>query len=387
MNHKMNHKWKLLALMAAYMGGGLPGPSAAQDSDKTASAAIENRFYVSPMASYIIADSDRGTDDGIGGMLVVGKMFRSQFGIELEANYSSYDPDDGGDSASLVGGGLRGILFPTKGNYYGLLGLGYGRYKDHPGADPEYDSAQLSLGLGYLLGPFNFIASGISLRAEAALRTDIHSRDQTTDSFNNALNEGLFNLGLLIPLGAAAKPLPPPEPEPVAVVEPVVVADSDGDGVTDPADQCPDTPPGTTVDGSGCPLPPPPACETGEAGLELGGCEPGHTIVLRGVNFDFDQAALTINARTLLDDVASALMDAPQIRVEVGGHTDARGSEAYNQELSEHRAQSVVDYLVSAGIAPERMQATGYGETAPIADNETDDGRELNRRVELRIIE
>lgn len=384
----MIHKRQLLALVAACMGVALPGPSAAQDDSKTASAAIENRFYVSPMASYIITDPDRGTDDGVGGTLVVGKMFRSQFGIELEAIYSSYDPDIGGDSATLVGGGLRGILFPSRGNYYGLLGLGYGRFEDHPGADPEYDSALVTLGLGYLLGPFDFIASGISLRAEAALRTNIHSRDQSADSFNNALNEGLFNLGLLIPLGPAARPLPPPEPEPVAVVEPVEVADSDGDGVADPADQCPDTPPGTTVDEQGCP-PPSPACETGEAGqgLELGGCQPGETIVLRGVNFEFDKATLTVNARTLIDDVASALTNAPQIRVEVGGHTDARGSDTYNQELSERRAQSVVDYLIGKGIAPDRLQAAGYGEAAPVADNDTDEGRELNRRVELRIIE
>ncbi|WP_370306031.1 OmpA family protein [Sinimarinibacterium flocculans] len=384
----MIRKRQLLALAAAWMGVALPGPSAAQDDSKTASAAIENRFYVSPMASYIIADPDRSTDDGVGGTLVVGKMFRSQFGIELEAIYNRYDPDDGGDSATLVGGGLRGILFPSRGNYYGLLGLGYGRFEDHPGADPEYDSALVTLGLGYLLGPFDFIASGISLRAEAALRTDIHSRDQTADSFNNALNEGLFNLGLLIPLGPAARPLPPPEPEPVAVVEPVEVADSDGDGVADPADQCPDTPPGTTVDEQGCPLSPP-ACETGEAGqgIELGGCQPGETIVLRGVNFEFDKATLTVNARTLLDDVASALTNAPQIRVEVGGHTDSRGSDTYNQELSERRAQSVVDHLVGKGIAPDRLQAAGYGEAAPVADNDTDEGRELNRRVELRIIE
>lgn len=381
----MIRKRQLLVLLAACLA--LPGASVAQDEDKTASAAIENRFYVSPMASYTLADSDRGTDDGVGGSLVVGKMFRSQFGIELEALYSSYDAEDEGDSATLIGGGLRGVLFPSKGNYYGLLGLGYGRFEDHPGADPEYDSAVITLGVGYLLGPFNFVASGISVRAEAAMRTDVHSRDQTADSFNNALNEGLFNLGLLIPVGAAAKPLPPPEPEPVEVVEPVAIADTDGDGVADPADQCPDTPAGTSVDERGCPPPPPPACESGAEGVSLAGCQPGQTVVLHGVNFEFDKATLTVNARTILDQVASALTDAPQIRVEVGGHTDARGSDAYNQELSERRAQSVVDYLVGKGIAPERLQAAGYGETTPVADNETDEGRELNRRVELRIIE
>ena len=380
----MIRKRKLLVLLAACLGGSLPGASAAQDDGETASAAIENRFYVSPMASYTLADSDRGTDDGLGGTLVIGKMFGSQVGIELEAVYNSYDPDRGGDSATLIGGGIRGVLFPSMGNYYGLLGLGYGRFEDHPGADPEYDSALITLGLGYLLGPFDFVASGISVRAEAALRTDVHSRDQTADSFNNALNEGLFSLGLLIPIGPTEKPLPPPEPEPVRVVE--VVTDTDGDGVIDEADQCPDTPPGTSVDGKGCP-PPPPACESGAEGLKLAGCQPGQTLVLHGVNFEFDKATLTPNARSLLDQVVFALKEAPQIRVEVGGHTDARGSDAYNQELSGHRAQSVVDYLVGQGIASERLQAVGYGETAPVADNATEEGRERNRRVELRIIE
>ena len=165
-----------------------------------------------------------------------------------------------------------------------------------------------------------------------------------------------------------------------------MVTDTDGDGVIDEADQCPDTPPGTSVDGKGCP-PPPPACESGAEGLKLAGCQPGQTLVLHGVNFEFDKATLTPNARSLLDLVVFALKEAPQIRVEVGGHTDARGSDAYNQELSGHRAQSVVDYLVGQGIASERLQAVGYGETAPVADNATEEGRERNRRVELRIIE
>lgn len=384
----MNHKQKLIAWIAGLMGGALLGPSTAvQAGDETAAEAIHDRFYISPMASYVLADQDRGTDNAVGGTLVVGKMFRSQFGIELEANYAGYDSESGGDDVTVVGGGLRGILFPTSGSVYGLLGLGYGRFEDHPGADPEYDSALLTLGLGYLLGPFDFVASGISVRAEAALRTDIHGRDQTADSFNNALNEGLFNLGLLIPLGPGPQP-PPPEPEPVVVVPPVAVADSDGDGVNDPSDQCPGTPAGTEVDPQGCP-PPPPACTPyGEdSEMELAGCLPGDTIVLQGVTFEFDSAILTPNARTILNRVVGALTDAPQIRVEVAGHTDARGADVYNLELSDQRAQSVVDYLTAKGIAADRLEARGYGESNPVADNQTDEGRELNRRVELKIID
>lgn len=380
--------WRLLILLATCLGSALSGVSVAQDGAGTASVAAENRFYVSPMASYTIADPDRGTDDGIGGTLAVGRMFGSQFGIELEAVHGSYDPDRGGDTATLTGGGLRGVLFPSIGNYYGLLGLGYGRFKDHPGTDTAYDSVLVTLGLGYVLGPFDFIANGIWLRAEAALRSDVHGRDQTAERLNNALNEGLFNLGLLIPLGTTAQPPPPLEPTPIRIIQPIATTDSDGDGIADAADQCPGTPSGASVDGQGCPpAPPAPACDSGAAGIELGGCEPGQTLVLHGVNFAFDQAVLTANARTLLDQLVLALKASPHLRIEIGGHTDARGGDAYNQALSARRAHSVVDYLVGQAIAPQRLQAVGYGETAPLADNQTEAGRQLNRRVALRILE
>jgi len=109
--------------------------------------------------------------------------------------------------------------------------------------------------------------------------------------------------------------------------------------------------------------------------------------VLQGVTFEFNQARLTANAKTILDGVADALTARAEIRVEVGGHTDSRGSDSYNQKLSENRAQSVMQYLIGKGIDAGRMSAKGYGESHPVADNETDDGRELNRRVELKIVE
>jgi len=83
----------------------------------------------------------------------------------------------------------------------------------------------------------------------------------------------------------------------------------------------------------------------------------------------------------------SAKISAQNIRVEIAGHTDARGSDAYNSKLSNQRAQSVMNYLTERGIAADRMSAKGYGESEPVADNETDEGRELNRRVELKILE
>jgi outer membrane protein OmpA-like peptidoglycan-associated protein len=89
-------------------------------------------------------------------------------------------------------------------------------------------------------------------------------------------------------------------------------------------------------------------------------------------------------AYPLLDEVASILMQNPEMKVEVQGHTDNKGSAQYNQWLSEKRAQRVTDYLVSKGIDPSRLEAKGYGLTQPVASNDTAQGRAQNRRVELK---
>lgn len=385
---------KFNRLVAAVLFMGPAVASHAQDQAPTSSGVpdtIGDRFYLAPMASYVAADPDRGTDDGLGATLLFGKLFESRFGVELELHYSGYDAEDGGDTAELMSGGVRGLLFPIEGaGAFVTGGLGYGRFKDHPGNDPDYDTTLWTVGGGYMFGPFDLLLSDLSVRTELAYRSDMHDGDKTSETFNNALNELVASVGLMIPLGSVpAPPEPPPEPavEVVATVEPV---DSDGDGVTDDLDKCPDTPAGTAVDADGCPLPAPaPECKTPEPGqpITLEGCAAGDKIVLRGVNFEFDRSQLTPNARTILDGVSEALASAPNVRVEIGGHTDAKGSDEYNQKLSDRRAASVLQYLADKGVDGGRMESRGYGEAEPVADNETDEGRELNRRVELKIIE
>ncbi|MDW5375609.1 OmpA family protein [Halomonas sp. HP20-15] len=199
------------------------------------------------------------------------------------------------------------------------------------------------------------------------------------------------------------------------------VVDSDGDGVPDDRDQCPDTPAGVAVDASGCPLdtdgdgvpdyrdecPGTPAgvevnasgcpldsdgdgvpdymdqCPDTPAGADVNalGCEAD--VVLQDVNFEFDSATLTSQAEMILNDVATKLDANENVRVRLEGHTDSIGSDSYNKDLSQRRAQSVKDYLTSQGISANRMQAIGYGEEQPIATNETAAGRAQNRRVEL----
>ncbi|NKF20953.1 OmpA family protein [Solimonas marina] len=170
-------------------------------------------------------------------------------------------------------------------------------------------------------------------------------------------------LGMQYHFGKKEAPPPPPAPEPVAVVPPA---------------EPPAPPP---------PPPPPPPCEVqpGAAHVDFSGCKAGDTVLLRGVNFEFDKAKLTLNAKTLLDPVADALVARPDITVEIDGYTDSKGSDAYNLKLSDARSKSVMDYLAAHGVDASRMTTKGYGEADPIGDNSTDEGREQNRRVQLKV--
>ncbi|WPN31360.1 OmpA family protein [Pseudomonas sp. P5_109] len=154
--------------------------------------------------------------------------------------------------------------------------------------------------------------------------------------------------------------------------------DEDGDGVFDRRDRCPDTPANTPVDHRGCAVPQYPASVPPEP-------VQSEVITLSDVLFVFNQSDLTPTAKSQLDALMSKFEDADVVSIKVVGHTDSVGSDAYNQALSERRASSVAEYLISQGVAPTKVTSEGRGESQPIADNETDAGRAKNRRVELHI--
>jgi outer membrane protein OmpA-like peptidoglycan-associated protein len=115
----------------------------------------------------------------------------------------------------------------------------------------------------------------------------------------------------------------------------------------------------------------------------------GDELVLRmpaGITFPVDSYALQPGVQGTLNEVARTLASYDQTYIDVLGHTDSTGSDAYNQALSERRAQSVADYLSTRGVARARMGIRGYGETQPIASNDTDAGRAQNRRVEIKVV-
>lgn len=106
-------------------------------------------------------------------------------------------------------------------------------------------------------------------------------------------------------------------------------------------------------------------------------------LVLEGVNFDFDKATLRQEDVSELDKNVEALKAWGDVNIEVAGHTDSKGSDAYNMKLSQQRAEAVRNFLISRGVAADRLTAKGYGESQPVADNATEEGRFKNRRVEL----
>jgi outer membrane protein OmpA-like peptidoglycan-associated protein len=107
-------------------------------------------------------------------------------------------------------------------------------------------------------------------------------------------------------------------------------------------------------------------------------------VALYGINFDFNKATLRPDSEPTLEKVLELLQSRPDLKLEVQGHTDNVGSDDYNLKLSDARAASVVAWLVSKGIAADRLTAQGYGSKVPIADNGSDEGRARNRRVELK---
>ena len=107
---------------------------------------------------------------------------------------------------------------------------------------------------------------------------------------------------------------------------------------------------------------------------------------LYGIYFDIDKAVLKPASEATLNQVLGLLKSKPALRLEIGGHTDSQSSDSYNLDLSTRRARSVVKWLTEKGIVAARLEAEGFGETRPVADNESAAGRALNRRVEIRDI-
>ena len=231
---------------------------------------------------------------------------------------------------------------------YALAGLGIEIFDD------EFNNNKDGLFGNYGLGVKYKITDSVAIKADARHLIETDHGDSTL----------LYNIGLSIPFGEVAKAAPvvaaAPMTEPVVVPAPVAAPkDSDNDGVIDTLDQCPNTMSKAKVDAVGC-----------------------LTLVNLDINFDTNSSVIkgAYNPRIL--EFASMLKQNPKLSATIEAHTDSVGSDAYNQKLSERRAASTVEALKALKVDASKIKAVGYGETKPVASNDTVEGRAENRRVE-----
>lgn len=363
--------------MIKRMGAGLflaalamSGPAQAQDEYK------EMRPYISGLFSYVYEEDDR--DDLLGGsstalnagkglQLSVGKAINEWVGIELAAFGHNYSRGDSG-TASLrdYGGKIDGLFFYSRDpNFSPYFGLGVGSIQtDIKGTNESSTDPFADVGLGFMKF-FEVAGTELGFRGDLRYRHIFVDEDALGGTRQDDVGEAVLKFGVVVPLG----------PKPVsAAPKPAACADTDGDGVCDTADLCPETPKGTPVDAKGCPV------EKSAKG------DPNQKF--EDVHFAFDKSDLTDYAKSLLDNAATVINDLsksyPELQVDVSGHTDWVGTDGYNQGLSEKRANAVKQYLLRKGVDGKRVTTQAYGESRPKATNETEEGRALNRRSEVR---
>lgn len=171
--------------------------------------------------------------------------------------------------------------------------------------------------------------------------------------------------------------------------------DTDGDGVADYLDKCPNTPAGAKVDGGGCELDTDgdgipdwkDKCPTEKGTVEFNGCPEMGSATMTGVNniqFEYNSSVLRTSSYATLDKVSSMMRANANSMLQLDGHASAEGTDSYNLQLSLDRANAVKTYLVNSGVDAKKIATKGYGETRPVASNTTEEGRMANRRVEFR---
>ena len=324
-------------------------------------------WHLSGQIGGVKLDSERETrNDGLWYSVGFGRFFGNHISLDLEydeyegtvnSDASFFDPND--DKWKLSTWGLMGRYHFGQRALRPYLAAGLGRTK-HNNVLSSTSATAISLGLG-LQAQFSKHLSG---RAQIMWRQD---GDGVSLPEYRDFTDMYYSVGLSWDFGGKPPPPPPAEPPPAPPPAPPPNPDLDGDGVINEHDKCPNTRPGAVVD--------------------LDGCEVEAVIELQGVHFDFDKATLKPEAMTVLNEAAALLQKHERVVVEVAGHTDSKGSEEYNQGLSERRANAVKDYLNSKGVRASRLTARGYGESRPVASNDTDEGRAENRRVELIILD
>ena len=283
--------------------------------------------------------------------LTVGLTYRlnrfTQYGITPRADLDYIQVADYKEIDSLIKASINGVYevaLQSKFLPYVVAGMGYEFVPDD--INNVLDSnffAQMGLGVVYhQIDGYNFTVEGKSLQILGA-------KDQD--------NEIMFTTGVSVPLSKFRKQV-----EKENCPRKIEGADEDRDGVTDVMDQCPYTPCYFSVDAYGCPI---------KATLRI--------------HFEVDKATIRPYSMTRIENFANYLLANKGTRVKIIGHTDSDGSDAYNMILSEKRAKAVMEALIKLGVSPNRLSAIGKGKSMPVAPNDTEYGKSLNRRIEVEL--
>jgi OOP family OmpA-OmpF porin len=342
----MKHKASLL-VSTLLLGQFIPAHAEQPDAEQ-----LVGNVYGGIHGDYLIPDNDRlsGSNEfnragGVGAEL----GYRISNPVELRASYTRFaaELDRGSNIQGINQYGLDVLFFPTEQNFYVLGG----------GSLLDFNSKTeptLNVGLGY--------------RQYFTTQFAGYVEGKGNYQFDDKYTDAIAQVGLIYFFGSNDKVVE--KVEPVAYVAPIA-KDSDKDGVVDGTDQCPNTPIADKVDKVGCTI------FTKE--------QLSYRLL---VNFDNDKADVKPEFYGEIAKVATFLKQYPQVDVTIDGHTSEVGAAAYNQKLSEKRAQAVAKLLVSKyGIDAKRLVAVGYGETKLLDKSGTAKAAQMNRRIEINIDE
>ena len=309
-------------------------------------------YELTPTIGGVHPEGNLGTNEQGTIGLRIGRNLEDFFvdQVELGFNYTNGIKENGikGHAARYFVNAIKGFGLTEDLSIYGLVGLGFEDVSNKFNYNEDTGFGQYGLGFKYQ------VADNFALRLEAADAIDFDHGDHNLH----------YTLGFAVGFDSKKPTVAHTVVETPAASTVPVDGDDDKDGVPNSIDKCPNTPAGVVVDETGC----------------------EKVIVLRdlGVNFAFDSYKVSPSYLEEIKKVAVFMSEHPDYRVVLEGHTDSIGKEAYNQKLSEKRANAVAKALEDLGVSADKITTVGYGETRPVADNKTKEGRAENRRVEAK---
>jgi len=334
-------------------------------------------FILSAGSNHFIFDSARPVRDENDWYLGLGYQFNNHWSLEFEYTDLSDIQMNNLTHVDAEVSSLFGLYrVKPRGTDSLFFKIGAGNYSS---SVEDIDGAAIKFGLGY--------DWALSEKSSFVFGTDMNMVDEFTDA------DFVPYIGLKYFFGGSSKPKATPAPTPAKP------KDSDNDGVIDSLDKCQNTPAGATVNSTGCEVDSDKdgvvdskdSCANTPEGAKVDnkGCRvmlKENVSIALNVQFGNNSDVITDNYASEIKTVADFMRQYPDTKVTIEGHTDSRGAAAYNQQLSQKRADAVRTFLIEKfNITADRVNAIGYGEAKPVADNNTAEGRAANRRVQAEI--